>query len=566
MKTRSALIFLPGYPFALKALCPCASLASVAGSLLEAGHSTQVWDFGTVHTLGRVFPREHQALVNHLIEKTLDASGEAAPLQAFNDRWLVRKADKAFCRRRDQLCAEIAGRLAAVKGLDFAVFYLANADDAAAALSVVRRLRKSRSSLRVVAVGPFAEWFPESLLRADGGLDCVCLANPDITVMLWAEQLDRPDLWPGISNLACAAGGRVQFGPRRRWHGFAGVASPTYDPKVYPALRDGGKLWLFSIEDTRGCGCRRHACPHPAEADRVHVKSPVLLCDEMERLRAWYGARAFHFNSAGTPMPHLVSLAQVMLARGMKVTYCRSLPVQYMPSGVLTTLRDSGCAAVALQIDSGSQRLLDDFYGTAIGVSQIEQAVRACKAAGLYTVTRFTYPSPADDYHTRAETLRLIERTRPDAALVGMPFVVPQSTWYDRAEAFGFGPVPRDYSARVLRSRAQFPLLPHRRRNLPHRVGRLSPAQLVWAHEDLVRAIEYRGISTSAAEEVAVLARFTERIHCENELGSHLTRCLLAGDVNEIGDLVGQFNRAVCERATVLTFRPYTALPEAVGN
>jgi hypothetical protein len=90
---------------------------------------------------------------------------------------------------------------------------------------------------------------------------------------------------------------------------------------------------------------------------------------------------------------------------------------QFTPQS-LADLAASGCRSVSVQADSGSQYLLDEFYGSPWTVTEMERVFRASRFHGLYTVGEFTYPCPRDDYHTRAETERIVRRSQPHAVRV----------------------------------------------------------------------------------------------------------------------------------------------------
>src|SRR5690606_37539778 len=135
------------------------------------------------------------------------------------------------------------------------------------------------------------------------------------------------------------------------------------------------------------------------------------------------------------------------------------------------------------------QRLLEDFYGDRHGVSVTEEVLRACKAAGIFTATRFVYPCPADDHHTAAETLRLAARTRPDAIRIELPEVLPGSRWYAEPSTFGFTLDRSRYFDRILKGRTRFPLPAHRWTTLPYRMGRMPGSEVIRRQEDILLAL-----------------------------------------------------------------------------
>ena len=66
---RVMLVSLAGYPYTPSSLMPDNGLASLAGSLMEAGHQVRVLDYGTVSTLRRLFPERLSHKLRPLAEK-----------------------------------------------------------------------------------------------------------------------------------------------------------------------------------------------------------------------------------------------------------------------------------------------------------------------------------------------------------------------------------------------------------------------------------------------------------------------------------------------------------------
>ena len=63
------LVSFAGYPYTPSSLMPDNGLASLAGSLLEAGHEVRILDYGAVATAGRLFPEALSRRVRPLAEK-----------------------------------------------------------------------------------------------------------------------------------------------------------------------------------------------------------------------------------------------------------------------------------------------------------------------------------------------------------------------------------------------------------------------------------------------------------------------------------------------------------------
>lgn len=568
MHTRSVLVSFPGYPFTLGTLLPNHRLAAVAGHLLEAGHATQIRDYGTVQTLERLFPHQLRPATQTLADG-LFGGIPASSLAALTAVWRMRGMGREIRARQDALAREVADEIAATKDIDFVIFTIEHAEDLKGSLAAAKRLRAAAPAVRTAAVGGFVERYGAVLAGMSAVFDCLCLRDPGRSVVQWAERLDRRETWADVPNLVFVDGQGV---PRRSERDYDSdinlVPPPAYDAAAYPALAGHAKFRVFGVECGRGCD---RGCPACSEAEangpRPRAKSPRTVCDEMARLVREHGTRTFRLLGSVSP-----AVAYEILSRGLNVRYTQGLRLDEAEPALFATLRAAGAEAVSFRIESGSQWLLDEYYMKRHNVTTTERVLRACRLSDLFAVARFTYPCPADDYHTRAETLRLIERTRPNAALIELPEVIPGTPWCTRPDEFGF-----DVNIEAFLRRAA---LGRERSSLPlrewtaltpclgsqYRVGTRSLSQAARDNELLTREVEALGVSTVLTPEAALVARISGYEGNEQDFCSLLRRQFFTGDAAGIAMAVERFNERAAGPAHNIGLGVAGPLLAAVGN
>lgn len=564
MVTRSVLVGLPSYPFAMQALMPNHLLALLAGSLSDAGHETQVWDYGTFETLDRVMPKRLRSSAQFLADGLL---GERASnsFSLFSVFRRLREMGRELDSHQGRFCADVARDLASVQSLDFVVFAVDTPEDLRNAVLVAGQLRELAPSVKRVAAGTFIERYWDTLARLTDVFDVLALDDAATWLQRWAECLDDADLWADLPNLAFVRGKRVVTSGRSLRGDLAASALPLYSLDAYPAVHSGSKLALFQVECGRGCfrGCT--ACPEAfSEGRPVRAKSTRMVCDEIAHMVRHQKAYAFdlsgvaHFGAQG------VSLACEILKRGLRVRYSQTGTVTDTVPSLLSTLKAAGNDVISYRIDTGSQWLLDDYYRRGFSVSQAEKLLRASRAAGMLVVARFAYPCPADDYHTEAETLRFIGRTKPNAALIELPEVVPGSSWFDRPGEFGFRLDPVSYVRAALCARRT--ALPLRSwRSQVYRTASRTFASALRDHNRMTNIIDVDGVSTLLTPQLALVARICKYEGHEEGFAALWRRQLLTGDVDAVAAMVRRFNEhAAAGRAASLT-GPASVLA-AVGN
>jgi len=205
-------------------------------------------------------------------------------------------------------------------------------------------------------------------------------------------------------------------------------------------------------------------------------------------------------------------------------------------------LKASGCEAMEFRVDTGSQWMLDEYYRRGFTVTRAEQVLAACRNAGIYSIARMTYPSPWDDFHTRAETVRLAERAKPHAVRVEMPAVAPKADGYGSSNTPGLEADTGRYlkhaaTARGFVQPAAFPWRLHRGRG-----GTRSLAQAFQANQALRWELQSLGIATSVTPELALMAQVAGYTGRAQDFAMLMHAALATGDVEGLAAWVERFN------------------------
>jgi len=564
MKTRSVLVRFPGYPFEPQALAPSRLLASVAGSLLDQGHETRILDYGTVETVLRLVEGRPSALASK-IASIVAADQLGNPLQTLQLLWQMNSANRQFRERRAAFAREIAAHLATRPGLHFAAFMVNTVDDIASTLEIVKPLRAQRPKLKIIAFGTMADYFGAALARESNVFDCICVAETEAALVALAERIETPHLWCTIPNIAYCDGAQVRETSRDDMTSVSALPAPVYDPDAYPALKAEQKLRLFEIDDCRPASAEQ--CSRPdGETAAPRMRTVGAVCNEMWRVGTLFGARAFHFTGEIAPASHVSAIANEMLRRGISAVYTRSCNPAHAVPATFPSLFTSGCIALSFSIQTGSQRLLDRFYETGTTVTELERILKCSKQVGIFTIARFTFPCPEDDIHTRAETIRIIERTQPDAAPLSTPHVMPGSRWYNDAGRYGFGVDRAHYYERAVAAARKYPAAGQHWTNRPYRTGRWSEQEVAAQYRGLAKDIEQRGVPAMLSDEMMRMARIVADAGREAEFANRMQQDFIRGDAMGVATMVDTFNEVACVSAKRMALRAPDADRLAVGN
>lgn len=499
MQTRALLMFAPGHPFSIADLMPQRRLAAAAASLAAAGHDVTIADLGVARYGGR------------------PGTG----------RRVTSESDAPYGADLMRL-TQMAG------ACDVAVVLVNTTKDLAIATRIGQDLVRIAPHCRRILMGPIVEPFGGK--TAQGHLPFHHLLGDNPECELLALLGDAP---------STAANRSLDHLPH-----------PLYDRHHYPALHAPGKLLVFALEHTRGDLPLGAGPPSPWRAPQRRTRSAGRLLDEWRTVKELFPTlRGAHLLGRGDE--HALSAVSYELRTPTTpLLTARELTLEQVTEPLLRTLAHGNCRAVHFKLDSGSQRMLDNVHEHGFGVTQAETALRLAHSLGLQTTVSMTYPAPFDDYHTRAESMRILTRTKPDGVLLHRPAPCPGSRWWEQPDQYGFS----SDSMRML----QWSL------GVPYEVAYpvRDGLQVDWADEHLKYLRELREIKMTAGlgPEALLMRSLLGNTRRGVQLVRRLSNALERGSAARVGTLVEAFNRQVHRQARSLALEPFVPVLAAVGN
>ena len=530
-----ALVHLPGFPWHLEDLMPQRSAASTAAALRRADQRGIVFDFGTPETLAAV---EHDLeVVDHLLHN-------------------------------EQLALDVA-RLAVTRILETArpklvVLHVERRKDVFPAREFARVFRSEAGPCPVVLSGPYAQAYGSLILELDSNVDAICADDPEITIPKLAQAASNRSAWKHVPNLIFRRRKGVFRTSRQLEATLDRLPAPDYSAAVYPAVQAGQKLFLFEVEQTRGGHPAQLGPVAPWSVSPLRRKAPSLIAKEIDAVRqACNGTNAFHIKSDGDDHDAMQHLAYELRGRDRMVYYSRLCSMQLFDGVTPEGLRASGCRVVSFDVPTGSQRLLDDFYGANIGISQVERNLHRCQHAQLRSVLNLTYPCPEDDRHTRAETIRLISRTMPDAVNIAPPELLPESTWRDWQQTYGFVVDEKDYRRWAGGERGTSAWAAHGFQ-VPYEMSGHTVDGARRSFCSLHRDVAELRTPIGRTPREDLLAWLLDLQQCPAEF--EVIQQSVADESRTLAALVDAFNHRVCLPDNTVVFFPFVPELHAVGN
>ena len=493
-------------PYTVSCLMPDNGLALLAACLLQQGHRAEVWDLGTVQTLGQLVDSDDRRRLEQLLAQ-LQRGALDQPTVALLRQLDARVVD-GLRGVYQQTFARLEQRVER-GGVDFIGLKLWMGAGYRVALELAADLARRHPGIKVFAGGPVATLAPAMLLQRHPVLAGVCVGDGEQTVVGLAEHCDGHRELDTVPNLALRQGGRARL-PERSFTDLEHLPLPAYDPQVYPTTAGDQSLPIPCIDESRGCPMGCFFCAHSRlSGGSWRLRSADRVLAEMRHCGQALGAHAFRFSGSFTPSRHYRAVAEAILADGMQVLYSGFGHVHGTKVEDLPTLRRSGLVALFFGVESGAPELLSGALGKKTRLPRIRQVIRACQDAGIFVSASVIFPSPGETEATEAQTLELLLSLmagRDDCSVPVQPaFPQPGSLWWDELERFGFAGDREQLLAAICDLRV--------RHLLPVSLWEPPPysmdGQPIGEHTErtvaLARKLEQRGIMTGLADEAALI-------------------------------------------------------------
>lgn len=490
----------------------------MSARLIAAGHQATVHDYGSVQTFEKLHTARHPAARTRMVELKQKTVWDSRDL----------KRSKLYSRtlisRQERIWEEIGEKIAARRDFDFIVILVNAPKDIDPARLAAKRIRALIPSAMIVTTGPVFDAAGDTTAKALRWADCVLLGHASSSLPDFARHYAAREKWATVPNLAYADGVRLAITPPNAASACeADRVPPSYDPSVYPDIDATSKILAFTIAASPVTRERKADSPQAMASG---------LAKQVATVQQQHHCHAFHFTDASRVCNSNYALARELLARNRRISYSMDSSIAVTNPAAIGTVSASGCQAIGFEINSGSQRLLDTYYHQPFTVTEVERTLRACRISKLFTTTSYIYPSPEDDHHTRAETLRLIERSAPDSVIVSAPVE------HDRSALFHeFSPLRR-----------------------------LNRKKLASARQELEAEILELDLNIGISPLSALLAELAGHQGREAEFIRQLTNQLITGDVFGALSTVERINQAAASPTNTLHFKPFSAPISAVGN
>jgi radical SAM superfamily enzyme YgiQ (UPF0313 family) len=191
---------------------------------------------------------------------------------------------------------------------------------------------------------------------------------------------------------------------------------------------------IFTMNTSRGCPLSCTFCAVSSIWGKEYYGfSADRIIFEIEYLIKNHGAKGIFFREDNFTFDRkrTVEFCEKLIKKNIDITWiCEARVDSLCDEELVKLMRASGCRAVYLGVESGSQRVLD-ILSKGITVEQIENAVNLCKKHNINTYCSLLAGVPEETYSDYLLTKRMMDKLVPFHYMFHVVKGVPRSPLYN---------------------------------------------------------------------------------------------------------------------------------------
>jgi anaerobic magnesium-protoporphyrin IX monomethyl ester cyclase len=308
------------------------------------------------------------------------------------------------------------------------------------ALHIAKTAKEVCPNCLTVLGGCHATFWDDKALQDSPYLDIIVRKEGENTLLELVRRLETGKSLHGVLGTTCRQDGTIVKNPERPYiENLDDLPFPAHHLWPIERLRKYGKV-IFPLITSRGCVYWCDFCTAVRMFGRKYrMRSPENVVDELEFLHNTYGEDQFSFydDAFTVSQPRTEEICEEIRNRKMKIKWDCGTRVDMVTKELLVKMKEAGCIAVWLGVESGSQRVLDSM-GKGFSIAQTMRAFKWAKEVGLMTIASVIFGFPGETKESAMETIKLVERISPSDVGFYIATPYPGTPMYDFVKEKGW--------------------------------------------------------------------------------------------------------------------------------
>ena len=308
------------------------------------------------------------------------------------------------------------------------------------AMQIITLAKQAQPQAVTVLGGSHGTFWDENALHEYPGLDVVVRREGEETLIELADKLQSQSNLSGVLGITYRSGDKIVRNQDRPFiEDLDALPFPAHHLMPLENLKHNGKI-IFPLVSSRGCVFWCDFCSTVRMFGRGYrMRSAKNVVDEMQLVHDKYGIDqvTFYDDAFSVDRNRVVKICEELRARNLQMKWDCGTRVDMVDRELMQTMRDAGCFAVWLGVESGSEAILGAM-NKRIKLDQTRLAYKTAHQLGLMTIANVVLGFPGETEQTAKETIRFVKELNPDDVGFYIATPYPGTPMYEQVKKNGW--------------------------------------------------------------------------------------------------------------------------------
>jgi len=185
---------------------------------------------------------------------------------------------------------------------------------------------------------------------------------------------------------------------------------------------------VASMFTSRGCPFQCIFCSRVAVSDRVRLRNPLKVVDEIESLKDEYKNNFIFTDDTFTiSKTNTLQICEEIIKRGLKIKWLCNTRANLLDEELLSAMKRSGCHSILIGVESGNEEFRNKVVKKNISDQSIRDVVSWCKKLKMTIGGYFMLGFPGENKKLIQETVNFPKKFKLDIMSIHLITVYPGS-------------------------------------------------------------------------------------------------------------------------------------------
>jgi anaerobic magnesium-protoporphyrin IX monomethyl ester cyclase len=262
-------------------------------------------------------------------------------------------------------------------------------------IELVRRIKKVRPDIRVIAGGSGFSLYAEVIMRKIPEIDFGVFGEGEITFPKLLADIDKPY---NVEGIYYREKEEVIFTGPRPFLDFHKSLMPRWDLVDMTKYYNEDSVTSVGVQTKRGCSQR---CIHCSDTylvgNNIRLRSAKSVVDELEILRDKYKVTMFSFVDQifNIPIGHAEEICREMIGRKLDLQWTAWFNERHLTDNLLALIKQAGCIRMEFSSDSVSDTTLKKLHKN-ITAQDLKNSYQLAKKYDIDVTYNFMLNGPGE--------------------------------------------------------------------------------------------------------------------------------------------------------------------------